>query len=59
MEPKNANATIDLMDLKKNATYSLPIGVWMWLKEEARRRNTDASAVIVELVSQEQKAVAA
>ena len=49
----------DLMAMKRNATYSLPIEVWMWLKAEARRRDTDASAVIVELVSREQKAIAA
>jgi hypothetical protein len=49
----------DLMEIKKNATYSLPIGVWMWLKAEARRRDTDASSVIVELVTREKSAVAA
>jgi hypothetical protein len=59
MEPKNEPNLTDVMDLKKNATFSLPVGVWAWLKDEALRRNTSASGVIVELVSQEKKAIAA
>lgn len=59
MDHKEADETIDLMDMKRNATFSLPVGVWAWLKDEARRRNTSASGVIVELVSQERNAVAA
>ena len=46
----------DLSEIKKNATYSLPINVWLWLKEEAIRRNSDASSLIVEMVQREQEA---
>lgn len=59
MEQKSETNLIDVTDMKKTATYSLPISVWLWLKDEARRRNSNASALIVDLVSQEQKEVAA
>ena len=41
-------------EVKKNATYSIPINIWLWLKSEAARRETDASALIVDLVRREQ-----
>ena len=50
---------IDLMEVSKAATYSLPVGVWLWLKQEAERRNTTASGLIVELVREAQKEQAA
>ena len=46
----------EVMDVKKHATYSLPLSIWLWLKDEAARRDTDASALITELVRKEQKA---
>lgn len=45
---------IDLEQVKKIATYSLPVAVWDWLKQEAERRNTTASGLIVDLVRKEQ-----
>jgi len=50
---------IDLLQVKKNATYSLPLDVWLWLKQEAERRATDASALIVDLVLRERERNAA
>lgn len=59
MERTAGNATVDPMEVKRNVTCSLPIGVWLWLKQEAARRNTNASALIVDLVAKEQEAQAA
>jgi len=50
---------IDLLQVKKNATYSLPLTVWLWLQQEAERRQTHASALIVDLVLREQERQAA
>lgn len=50
---------IDIKFVKKNATYSLPMWVWLWLKNESAKRETDASALIVELVRKEQEGRAA
>lgn len=56
----NVAEPIDLMDVVKAATYTLPVGVWLWLKQEAERRGTTASALIVELARNEaKKAIAA
>ncbi len=54
MEQTIEQETSELMDLKKNATYSLPIGIWLWLKREAEKRETDASSLIADLVRKEQ-----
>lgn len=50
---------IDPNTAKRTATYSLPWAVWAWLKAEAERRETDASALIADLVRKEQEQVAA
>lgn len=54
-----ATEPIDLMQVRKVATYSLPMWVWLWLKQEAESRETNASALIAELVRKEQEAKAA
>lgn len=59
MEKNGTQETLDPKDVKRNATFSLPVGVWLWLHAEARRRNTNASALIVDLVAREQAQAAA
>jgi hypothetical protein len=54
-----ATAVIDLQEVKKHATYSLPMWVWLWLQSEAAKRETNASALIVDLVRKEQEGRAA
>jgi len=56
---QTAQVRQDFADIKKNATYSIPVNIWIWLKDEAARRNTDASALIVDLIRAEQEKQAA
>jgi len=43
----------DLTQVIKAATYTLPVWAWQWLKDEAKRRDTSASGLIVALIAKE------